>query len=173
MKEEARSSFFRFIKSFVIHLTAKRALERHCFGFKGQPIDISLFAVERPPLCIPAGSWPKMRDVLKRSFLSSWNSSLTSPGETREDTANRAINILEKKIKNLEIRYGPKTQKILGNFQRIIDGLQVHFPGGLHCETLLATLSKYFESAIKGDNDADLISTCKVLYLYLHISCSI
>jgi len=71
--------------------------------------------------------------------------------------------LLQDKIETPRHSYSPKTRKLLKNFQKIIDGSEMRFPGGMHCETLLATLSKYFESALKGDNDANLISTCKVL----------
>jgi hypothetical protein len=88
---------------------------------------------------------------------------LTLGGESVQETADRAIKLLRDKIKTPRDGYSHKTRKLIVNFQKIIDGLEILFPGGMHCEALLATLSKYFESALTGDNDANLISTCKVL----------
>lgn len=163
MKEKVTSSLLRFIKTFIVHLTAKRALERHCFGCRDQAINLSLFAVDRPPQCIPARSWQKLQDILTNGFLSLLNSSSTSTGETLADTAARAIDVLQERIKNPRDYYSPRTKKLLEKFQKIIEGSHMRFTGGMHCETLLATLSKYFEAALKGRNDADLQSICKVL----------
>jgi hypothetical protein len=162
--EASLSSLLRFIKTFVIHLTAKRALERYCFWTKEKEVDICLFTVERSHLCIPTGSWPKMQEILRASFSS--DPSLTSAGDI-DSTASRAVEILEGKIQMPPLSCSIKTRRLLDNFRKIILGTRIAFPGGMHCETLLATLgSKYFELApsLNGDDDEKLKSICKVLF---------
>ena len=43
---ENPSSFFRFLKTLVVHFTAKRALEKHALQVSNEGIDFSLFSVE-------------------------------------------------------------------------------------------------------------------------------
>ena len=40
------SSFFRFLKTLVIHFTAKRSLEKQSLQMKDEDISISLFSVD-------------------------------------------------------------------------------------------------------------------------------
>ena len=87
-------------------------------------------------------------------------------------TAAKAIKILQDKIQTPPVNCSEKTRKLLAKFQCIIKGTEIIFPGGLHCETLLATLGKYFELSLTGGGDANLISTFKVFF-YLHIACLI
>jgi len=153
-------SLFRFIKSFVIHLTAKRALERYCFMTKDQEVNISLFFVERSSLCIPTGSWAKMQDILTASFSS-------DPSSTSADDINtpvtKAIEILRDKTGTPSRKFGPKSRRLLKDLESVMQGSPILFPGGMHCETVLATLSKYFELSLKGDDNANLISTSQKL----------
>jgi hypothetical protein len=159
-QEASMSSLFWFIKTFVVHLTAKRALERYCNGIN-RDVNISLFAVERSHLSIP--SWPGMQDILRESFLSDTFESSTSAGDA--DIASKAIELIEDKIRNPPQKCGQKCRKMLANFANIImNKAPLEFKGGLHCETVLATLSQYFKDfLIEDDSNADLISTCKVL----------
>lgn len=154
-------SLFRFIKSFVIHLTAKRALERYCFMTKDQEVNISLFYVERSSLCIPAGSWAKMQDILTASFSS--DPSSTSAGDIDTTAVTKAIEILRDKTRTPSRKFGPKSRRLLKNLQSVMQGSSIFFPGGMHCETVLATLGKHFELSLKGDDDANLISTSQKL----------
>ena len=92
--DEARLSFLLgFIKTFVVHLTAKRALERYSFKIKDRAaVNISLLSVERSCFLIPVGSWSEMKGILKESF-----SSDTFDSESFS-TAAKAIKCLEDKI---------------------------------------------------------------------------
>jgi hypothetical protein len=164
MKEASMNSLFRFIKTFVIHLTAKRVLEKYAFATKDQEVDITLFTVDRSSLCIPAGSWQKMEDILRASFLSHPSS---TPGDT--DAATKATETLRKKIHSPPSNCGAKSRVLLANFGNIVQGNRVVFNGGMHCETVLATLKKFHELSITAENgNAKFISTCKVLsFTYL------
>lgn len=166
LKEADTSSLFRFIKTFVVHLTAKRALERHCFGTKEHEVNISLLTVGRSFLSIPAGSWPKMQNILRASLLSDPES---DPSTSASD-ADKAIKTLEDKIQTPPEKCRRRSRYLLSQFKKIIEGTPIRFSGGLHCETVLATLCKYLELFLRGGDNADLISICKVLlftYYYL------
>jgi hypothetical protein len=165
-------SLLRFIKTFVVHLIAKRALEKYCFRINEHEVNISLFAVERSRLSIPAGSWPKMQDILRESLSSDPSESSTSAGDT-DISVIKAVKLLEDKVQTPE-KCSLRSRTILRNFKSIIRETPVLVPGGMHCETLLATLSIYFEDfLIPGVDNANLISTCEVLLFFLHIACSI
>lgn len=159
------TSLVKFIKTLVVHLTAKRALEIHCFKTKEEQVDISLFTVERSSLSLPKGTWPKMQEILRESFSSCPSESLTSADDS-DTTATRAIKILEDIIRTPPKRCTPKTRRLFGFFKNIIEGKPFLFPGGMHCETLLATF-KYFESSLEGNEDANLKSTCEVFLLHI------
>jgi hypothetical protein len=160
-REEVNAfSFLKFVKTLVVHFTAKRALERHCLRIKDQDVNVSLFSVDRSALAIPAGSWSTMKDMM-RELLSSDPSDDTA-------TATKALEILEGKI--LQPRQdNPKQNNLLANFKLIIEDQPILLPGGMHCETVLATIGKYFESILKGDGSDDnvnLTTICKVLLLF-------
>ena len=156
------SSFFKFIKTFVIHLTAKRALERHCFRTIDQEVNISLFAAQRSSLVIPAESWPKMEDTIRASFLSDTGSSADATAITK------VVKILQDKITRPPANYNERSRGSLVNLKTIMDGKPLFFRGGMHCETVLRTLKQYFESSPGGDDNTNLILICKViLFTYL------
>jgi hypothetical protein len=163
------SCLLRFIGTFVVHLTAKRALERHYFKARGHEAKISLFAVERSCLLLSKGSWPEMKTILRESLSSE---SSTSAGDARAD---RAIELLEKKIETPLQNCSHQCRKLVKDFKDIIKDVPVLLPGRMHCETVLATLSKYYEDCLVMGEDNDnvnLVYICKVL-LFLHIDCSI
>jgi hypothetical protein len=168
MKEASLPFLFDFIKTFVIHGRAKRALERRV-ATKDQEVNISLFTVERSSLSIPAGSWPKMQDILRASFVSDPSSTSASDTDT---AATKAIKILQDKIQTPPKYCSAKSRKLLANFKGIIQETPIHFHGGMHCETVLATLSKHFELSLKEDVNASLTSTCKVLLFMLDLTSS-
>ena len=176
MKDDdgAFSYLLRFIKTFVVHLSAKRALERYYFQTRQHDAKISLFAVERSPLIIPKGSWPKMKAILTESLTSDSSESSTSAGDADSATkVDEAIKLLEDKIKKPPQKCSPKCLKLIKDFSKIIDDVPVLLPGRLHCEAVLATLSKYYENCLViGDDNANLACACKVI-LFLHIDCSI
>jgi hypothetical protein len=151
------TSFLRFLRSLVVHFTAKRTLERHCFRTKDQEVNLSLFHVGRTSLAIPAGSWSTLECLLNESY--SPKSSLTSTAE--------AIEILKGKVLNRSLttqQQNSQIGSILGKFQLVMEDKEpLLLSGGLHCETVLATLGKYFESILQGDDKANLTSICKVL----------
>lgn len=96
--------------------------------------------------------------------------SLSSGGSTSAsdaDTAAKVIQILKEKIQNPPKRCSSECRKLLKKFQQIIQEMTIDFPGGMHCETLLATLGKFFELSHEGDDNANLLSTCKVLFLHI------
>jgi hypothetical protein len=163
--EASMSSLLLFIKTFVVHLTAKRALEIYSFRTREHDFNISLFAVERSSLYIPAGSWPNMQKILRESFSSGPSESSTSASDAAI-AVNKAIKVLEDKILTQQDRYSleGKCRELLGTFKKIIQDIEVYFPGGMHCETLLATLGKYFNNALSlEDDNRNLVSICKVL----------
>jgi hypothetical protein len=165
MKEASRNSLFRFIKTFVIHLTAKRFLEKRAFMMKDKEVEITLFTVDRSALCIPAGSWQKMEGIVRESFTSDSDPSST-PGDT--DPATEALKMLKRKIETTPSNSSKRTRGLLDKFRLIIAGDRVLFHGGLHCETVLATLKKFFEAS--ENRDVTFMETCKVLqvlYTYL------
>jgi len=161
--EEDLSRLLRFLKTFVVHLTAKRALERYSFKTRGHEAKISLFAVERSPLLIPTGSWSKMKAILTESLSLDPSESSTSAGDA--DIAIKAIKLLEDKIEMPPQKCSLKCQKLLTDFKKIIDDVPVLLPGRMHCETVLASLSKYYRNflVVTGDNNASLTSTCEKL----------
>lgn len=151
------SSFFKFVKTLVVHFTAKRALETHCLRLTDQEVDATLFYVERSRLVIPTGSWLTMKAMMEELFVS-------DPSPT---TATKAFKILEGKV--LDVKVKPKLQKLLAGFRCIINDKRILLSGGMHCETVLATLGKYFEPFLQTDqrgNNGDLITLCKVLLLF-------
>lgn len=138
---------------------------------RNHEVKISLFAVERSPLSIPAGSWPNMQAILRESFSSDPSQSSTSAGDSNIAVI-KAIKLLEDKIQTPPEKCSTQCRKILENFKRIIQKTPVLLPGGLHCETVLATLGKYFEDTpILWDSDdnanTDLVSICKVFFTYI------
>lgn len=159
--EASLSSLFRFIKTFVVHFLAKRALERHCYSCKDQEVNISLFAAERSRLSIPSGSWPKMQAILKESF------SLDSKSSTSADSdiAAKAIRLLEDKIRTpSDLKCSPESTRLIKQFKDIIEGKPICLPGGLHCETVLATLRKYVEERV-FQTDHPNISEVHLIYI--------
>jgi hypothetical protein len=156
------SSFLKFIKTLVVHFTAKRALEKHCFRIKDRDVKISLLSVERSRLIFPAQSWITMKDMIEALF-SSDPSSASTDGTA---AATKALRILEDKVLKTS-HDNSKLRNVIANFKLIIeDGKSVFIPGGMHCETVLATLGKHYESIFgqdESDDKANLISTCKVL----------
>ena len=111
--DEARLSFLlRFIRTFVVHLTAKRALERYSLKNNCRVVNISLLSVKRSCLLIPMDSWPKMKGILKESF-SSDPSDLELESFTSAATAVKAIKFLEDKIQTLPENCNLKCRKLL------------------------------------------------------------
>jgi len=164
-EEEAEAgdafSFLRFLKTLVVHFTAKRYLERQSLQMKDDDINVSLFSVDRSPLVIPVGSWSKMEEKIRSLFSSA-----------DENMATKAIKILKDKVSGLGPegrREKSKFDNLLEDFKRVVDNsCPIVYSGGLHCEAVLATLRKYSESILgsEGDDSAELISTCKVLLLF-------
>jgi hypothetical protein len=155
-------SFFKFLKTLVIHFSAKRALETHSLRVKTENINLSLFSVERSALVIPAGSWSSMEAMIREVFSS--NPSSTSIGVT----AKEAIEILEGKVlKKQDLDDSTKYGRLLKEFQFFIgNNGQILLTGGLHCETVLATLGMYFKSWNFVDNSTNLTSICEVRLLF-------
>jgi len=159
--KDNEATLLRFIKTFVVHLTAKRALENYCFKTKDHEVTISHFGVERSPLHIPSGSWLDMTTILRELF-----SSDPKPSTSADD----AVKLLEEKIQNPPTEY---TQKIVKIFKKIVLDKKVTFSGGLHCEGVLESLGKHFHDHLTDSEDnADLVCSCKVL-LSTYIACSI
>jgi hypothetical protein len=164
-EEEERdpSLFLKFVKTLVVHFTAKRALERYSFRIKDQDVNISLFSVDRSSLAIPAGSWSAMNNMMRALY--------SDPSSNDTATATKALEILERKV--LKTRQGSspgKYDNLCAKFKLIINNTPILFPGGMHCETVLATLGKYFEPSLGGDESddkANLTSICKVILLSL------
>ena len=161
--DKAMLSLFRFIRTFVVHLTAKRALEKYSFMTKDHEVTISHFGVERSPLFIPAGSWPDMLAILRESFSSDPKSSTSA-----DDAVSKGIALLEDKIRTPPAECSPKCQKILRKFKKITEDMPVTLTVGMHCEAVLASLGKYYEDFLNsesesGDDNADFVSSCKVL----------
>jgi hypothetical protein len=169
--DEGMPYLLRFIRTFVVHLTAKRALER--YYFQAKEAKISLFGVERTPLLLPAGSWPKMQAILRESLSSDPSESESSTSAGDADIAIKAIQLLQEKIETPPQNYSLRCGNLVKDFKKIIDDVPVLLPGRMHCETVLATLSKYYGNCLViGDDNANLACTCEVL-LFLHIDCSI
>ena len=165
-EEEGRDIFLflRFLKTLVVHFMAKRALERYCFRIKDHEVKFALFSLERSPLAIPTGSWPK--DMIRTAFPSDPSSTSTNDTPT---AATKAFEILERKVLKRH-RDDSKFDKLLAGFEQVIkDNKPIILPGGLHCETVLATLGKFYEDFLtkdKSDDNAKLTSTCKVRLLF-------
>jgi hypothetical protein len=157
---EARLSFLLgFIKTFVVHLTAKRALERLGYSFKNKNrvVTISLISVKRSRLRIPVGSWSKMKSILSESFSS-------DPSDS--ESLAKAIEFLEDTLsENSDLKFDSECGKVVISFKNIIQGKSVLLPGGLHCETVLATLGKYYKGCLDESDNPKLVSTCKVLLI--------
>ena len=156
------SLFLRFLKTLVVHFTAKRALEKYSFRIKDHEVKFSLFSLERSPLAIPAGSWSK--NMIKMAFLPDPTNDSDTP-----TAATKAFEILERKVLKRS-RDQSKLDKLLAGFEQVItDNKPIILDGGLHCETVLATLGKFYETFLtkdESDNNANLISTCKVRLLF-------
>jgi hypothetical protein len=166
--EGGLSYLLRFLRTFVVHLTAKRALERYYFKTREHEAKISLFAVERTPLVMPVGSWPNLKDILTKSLLPDPSDSESSTSASDADITIKAIKLLEDKIKTPPQKYSPKCRYLLADFERITQNKPILLHGGMHCETVLATLGRYYENChFEGNNSANLVSTCEVLYFYL------
>ena len=153
-------SFLKFLKTLVVHFTAKRALERQCFRLKNQDVTISLFSVDRTSLCISAGSWSAMKNTIKELFTSGPTS--TSTDDTA--TPTKAIAILETELKKLE--FNSKHVGLIQDFKRLTKGEEIRLNCGLHCEAVLETVSKYVLGSDNLDDKAKLTSTCKVFLLF-------
>jgi hypothetical protein len=155
---EARLSFLLgFIKTFVAHLIAKRALERHSLKNKDRVVNLSLLSVKRSRLVFPVGSWSKMKSILSESFSS-------DPSDSESFTlAAKAIKLLEDKIQTPPENCNFECRKILKRFKDIIRGTSVLLPG-MPCETVLATLGKYYKDC-RDESDNTALSTCKVLLI--------
>ena len=154
------SSLLRFIKTLVVHLTAQQALERFCFRTRDLDVKISFFAVEQSNLFIPAGSWQKMKEILREAFSSDPSKSSTSaPAGDAVTAVDKAIKLLEDKILTPPEECGGKRRAVFANFESIIQDKPVDLPGGMHCqcETLLATLGRYFNKCLcLEEEDANL-----------------
>jgi hypothetical protein len=158
---EARLSFLLgFIKTFVVHLTAKRALERYSFKNKGRVVTISHISVKRSLLHVPAGSWSKMKAMLSESFSSdpSDSESATQAIKYLEDTVTPSLDSDFKK-------FDSDCNKVVKSFKDIIQEKSVTLPGGMHCETVLATLGKYYKNCLDESDNPVLFSICKVLLI--------
>jgi hypothetical protein len=155
---EARLSFLLgFIKTFVVHLTAKRALENYSLKNKDRVVNLTLLPVERSRLLFPVGSWSKMKAILSESFSS-------DPSDSESFTsAAKAIKLLEDKIQMPPENCNLDCRKILKRFKDIIRGTSVLLPG-MHCETVLATLGKYYKDCL-DESDNTALPTCKVLLI--------
>ena len=164
-EEEANenpSSFFRFLKTLVVHFTAKRALEKHVLQVPNEGINFSLFSVERSALAIPNGSWSTMEDMIRELFSSEDHSSTLT-----DVTATKAVEILKDKVSKTQ--NSAKYERLFSEFKLFIDNNGgILLTGGLHCETILATLGKYYKSCkfLLADDNANLTSICKVLLLF-------
>jgi hypothetical protein len=155
IKEASLPSLFRFIKTIVVHLI----LERHCFNTKDQEVNISLFTVQRSSLLL--GPWSNMQTILRNS-LSDPHSESTSASTSADADAAKVIEILKRAIKTPPLMCSDLTRRLLKNLERILENIRVLFPSGMHCEAILASLKKYFESSREEDNNACLESICKV-----------
>ena len=144
-------SFFKFIKTFVVHFTAKRALENSCVRFNERgDVKIILFALDRSSLNILPGSWPQMVIMLKNLF----------PDTV---TADKALEVLTSKIKGLDSE-SSKHQKLLAGFKKFIEGNKaIRISGGMHCETVLLTIALFYKSFL--GEDSYLMSICEVRLL--------
>ncbi len=151
------SRFFRSLKTLVIHFTAKRALEQRCILLKNDDVKISLLYVERSPLRIPAGLWSRMEDMMKMLF----------PDDTA--TAEKALEILKGEAQKSRTR-DSKLDKILADFKLVIDGATVLLTGGMHCETVLATLGRYFKD-ILGNESYDKDNLIPISQVFLLFTC--
>jgi hypothetical protein len=151
------SRFFRSLKTLVIHFTAKRALEQRCILLKNDDVKISLLYVERSPLRIPAGLWSRMEDMMKMLF----------PDDTA--TAEKALEILKGEAQKPRTR-DSKLDKILADFKLVIDGTTVLLTGGMHCETVLATLGRYFKD-ILGNESYDKDNLIPISQVFLLFTC--
>ena len=124
------SSFFRFLKTLVVHFTAKQSLEKQSLRMKDEDISISLFSVDRSPLVIPVGSWSTMEDMVRSSF---------SSAEADTAIATKAVEILKGKVSNLRAEGCQDKSKfgnLLENFKLVIDNTSpIVLSGGMHCET--------------------------------------
>jgi hypothetical protein len=132
---------------------------------KDHEVTISHFGVERSPLFIPAGSWPDMLAILRESFPSDPKSSTSA-----DDAVSKGIALLEDKIRTPPAECSPKCQKILRKFKKITEGTPVTLGGGIHCEAVLESLRKYYEDFLNsksGDDNEDLVSSCKVLFQFI------
>ena len=137
--------------------------------------------MERSNLFIPAGSWENMEKMVEELFP-------VSPDDTATVTLAKVVKILREKVeKVLEKVLEPSLGNGQGDGQGDHDGKfgmllkhfrdliinetdqSVKFSGGLHCETVLATIGKYFETSLIGggdsDDNANLTSICKVILL--------
>ena len=101
VEEGDPSSFFKFVKTLVVHFTAKRALETHCLRLTDQEVDATLFYVEHSRLVIPTGSWLTMKAMIEELFVS-------DPSPT---TATKALKYL--RAKYLKLRASPNFKNYL------------------------------------------------------------
>jgi len=126
---------------------------------KDHDVTISHFGVERSSLLIPSGSWPDMLAILRESFSSDPKSS------TSDDAVSKGVALLEHKIRTPPPECSPKCQRILRKFKKITQDTPVTLTCGRHCDAVLASLGYYedFLNSESGDNNADLVSSCKVL----------
>jgi hypothetical protein len=99
-----------------------------------------------------------MKAILSESFSS-------DPSDL--ESVAKAIKFLEDTLsgENSNVKLDSDCEKIVRSFKDIIDEKPVTLPGGLHCETVLATLGKYCKYYLDESDNPILVSICKVLLI--------
>lgn len=132
--------FVGWVKTFVSHFLAKRALEQHCLKIPAEEtVKIHIIATDRSLLRYP--TWPVMNALIKDAVESS---NAAGSGNITLDRAEDVAKKVEQRI------YSEKKQhKLLTAFRQMLsskDPMQVlvtNFPSGLHCEFILAAFLLY------------------------------
>jgi len=182
MNDEA--ALLRWVRTFVVHFTSKRVLERHCVQTMDASIKISLLAVERSRLYLPVShvSWSEMETIIKDSFPpdSLFFCTASMASETLKNKVIEASRDIASAVQGdpAAARYtSPTLKKIIPPFQSIIQSRNLesqsqptslkryYFGGGMHCETVLETLGEFSADILQEEGNGDLLAICQVLLL--------
>lgn len=159
-------ALLRWLRTFIIHFTSKRTLERQCLTLKGE-FDISLLVMEPPKLQVKA-SWQDIEAIISESIPSIHSSatgmiSMASKILKKKSAeASQRIKALEQSASDSTTHTGSVYENLVATFQSIAESDTVlssfAFSGGLHCGTILGVLAQRFADDLQGKGNSDLVS---------------
>ena len=141
-------SLLRWIRTFIVHFLAKRALQTFVLNSPGEEISFTVIDVNCSQ-CMETPTWSDLEDVIKRTIPS-------------VETSSKLIAQLKTWI-IMEPTGNDAKGKLVQTFQDIISGIPTSIPATLHCEMVTAMLGsrECYDMAIKN-KDFKLQKLCEV-----------